>query len=261
MTTIRLQKLLAQGGMASRRKAEGLISAGEVTVNGAVVTAMGLSVDPSKDRVEVNGKRIQIEEPEYRILLKPRGCLCTLEKTPGGSARPSLCKFVPDAAVGFAVVAPLDFLSEGVVLLTTDGALAERMSRGGGHVPMTYHLKFQGALTDEILQRLHRGWRWEGQLIKPLQVAALATTGKNTWVEMVIAESRPRALKAAGEVVRHSLLKISRVRLGTISFEGLKMGMSRDLTIQEVKSLKNDAGAPIRTPATKSTSPKNRQKR
>jgi 23S rRNA pseudouridine2605 synthase len=222
---------------------------------------MGLSVDPGKDRVEVNGKRIKIEEPEYRILLKPRGCLSTLEKTPGGSARPSLFKFVPDAAVGFTVVAPLDFLSEGVVLLTTDGALAERMSRGGGHVSMTYHLKFQGALNEDILHRIQHGWRWEGQLIKPIKVDALATTGKNTWVEMVIAESRPRVLKAAGELVRHTVLKISRLRLGQISFEGLKMGMSRDLTIQEVKSLKNDAGSPIRTLAAKSAPPKVRQKR
>jgi pseudouridine synthase len=243
---IRLQKLLAQAGVASRRRAEDMIRAGEVTVGGAVVTELGLSVDAQHDRVEVHGKRVRPEEPQYRLILKPRACLATLAKPAAGAAdRGTLAKFIPDIEIGWTVVAPLDFLAEGVMLLTTDGALAARMSRGGGHVPMTYHLKFQGKVGDEEVARLLRGWKWDGRPVRPTRVEAIATTGKNTWVEMVVAESRPRVLKAAGELIRHTLLKISRVRLGEISFEGLKMGGFRDVTKKEVKSLLHDAGLAV----------------
>ncbi|MGD0837735.1 MAG: S4 domain-containing protein [Polyangia bacterium] len=235
---IRLHKLLAQAGIASRRRAEAMIQAGEVKVDGKVVTQLGTLVDPHGERVEVNGRRIKIEAPHYRVLLKPRACLATFAPSaPDSAERRSIARFVPDREIGWHVVAPLDFLAEGVILLTTDGTLAERMSRGGGHVPMTYHLKFQGEIGDEECARLRRGWKWEGRSVEPLRVAPIATTGKNTWVEMVVKETRARALRAAGELIRHSLLKISRVRLGGISFEGLKMGGFRDLTKTEVKAL------------------------
>ena len=107
---------------------------------------------------------------------------------------------------------------------------------------MTYHLKFQGKVGDDEVARLLRGWKWDGRLVKPTRVVAIATTGKNTWVEMVVAETRPRVLKAAGETMRHTLLKISRIKLGEISFEGLKMGGFRDVTKKEVQSLLHDAG-------------------
>jgi 23S rRNA pseudouridine2605 synthase len=240
---IRLQKLLAQAGLASRRRAEEMIRAGEVKIDGKVVTELGTMVDPYEVRVEARGQRVRAEPPQYRALLKPRGCLATLAPSaPNNPERRSIARFIPDAEVGWHVVAPLDFLSEGVILLTTDGALAERMSRGGGRVPMTYHLKFQGAVGDEEIARLSRGWKWEGRPVKPSKVEPLATTGKNTWVEMVVPETRARALKGGGELIRRSLLKISRVRLGEISFEGLRMGGFRDLSKKEVKSLLSDAG-------------------
>ena len=243
MAKLRLQKLLAQAGVASRRRAEDIIRAGEVSVDGKVVTELGTQVDPAHERVEVHGKRVRPEAPEYRILLKPRACLATLAPSAADTAdRRSLTRFIPDVEIGWHVVAPLDFLAEGVLLLTTDGALAARMSRGGGHVPMTYHLKFQGKIADDETARLLRGWKWDGRLVRPTRVESIATTGKNTWVEMVVAESRPRVLKAAGETIRHTLLKISRVRLGDISFEGLKMGGFRDATKLEVKALLHDAG-------------------
>jgi 23S rRNA pseudouridine2605 synthase len=277
----RLQKVLAHAGVSSRRKAEELITSGAVTVNGQPVTELGVRVDERRDRVEVNGRRIWIEEPMYRLLLKPRACLSTLTRDsrkarpaaasagkdkrkvsravaavaartakdepvakPAGeeAARATLARYVSDRELGWQVVAPLDYLAEGVLLLTTDGALAERMSRGGGRVLMTYHLKFQGLVKEESLNRLARGWTWEGKSVKPLKVEALATTGKNTWIELVVAEARPRALKAAGDLIRHTLLKISRVRLGEMSFEGLKMGGWRDLTKGEIESLLSSAG-------------------
>jgi 23S rRNA pseudouridine2605 synthase len=107
---------------------------------------------------------------------------------------------------------------------------------------MTYHLKLQGMVKDEDIGRLLRGWRWEGRPVKPESIAPLATTEKNTWIEMVVAETRPRALKGGCEWVKHSLLKISRVRLGGLSFEGLAMGGWRDLSKAETRDLRQRAG-------------------
>ncbi len=235
---MRLQKFLAQAGVSSRRKAEALIAAGAVRVNGAAVTTLGTGVNPGRDRVEVNGRRVVAEAPIYRLLLKPRACLATLAAS---RERPTLARFMRDAEPGLTVVAPLDFPAEGVVLLTTDGELAQAIGKKG-RVPMTYHLKLQGLVDDDAITRLARGWRWEGRPVKPETVDKLASTERNTWIEMVVAESRPRALKAAGELIRHSLLKISRVRMGGLSFEGLKMGGWRDLTKAEIGDLRRRAG-------------------
>jgi 23S rRNA pseudouridine2605 synthase len=235
---VRLQRFLAQTGISSRRRAEALIASGAVRVNGAVVSTLGSTVNPAKDRVEVEGRRVTADAPTYRLLLKPRACLATL--VPSGK-RPTLARYVRDAEPGLRVVAPLDFPAEGVVLLTNDGALAQALSKSG-RVPMTYHLKLQGIVGDDDIERLLRGWRWEGRAIKPASVARIAVTEKNTWVEVVVAEARPRALKGGGDVIRHSVLKISRVRLGGLSFEGLAMGGWRDLTKAEAGDLRRRAG-------------------
>jgi 23S rRNA pseudouridine2605 synthase len=235
---VRLQKFLAQAGVSSRRKAEALIASGAVRVNGTAVTTLGTSVNAARDRVEVSGRRVVPETPIYRLLLKPRACLATLAK---GGARPTLARYVRDAEPGLQVVAPLDFPAEGVMLLTTDGELAQAIGKKG-RVPMTYHLKLQGLVGDDALTRLARGWRWEGRPVKPESIGKLASTERNTWIEMVVAEARPRALKAAGDLIRHSLLKISRVRMGGLSFEGLAMGGWRDLTKAEVGDLRRRAG-------------------
>jgi 23S rRNA pseudouridine2605 synthase len=235
---VRLQKFLAQAGLASRRRAEDLIAAGSVKVNGVVVDTLGASVNPGKDRVEVEGRRVLAEAPVYRLLLKPRACLATLAPK---SERPTLARYMRDAEAGWQVAAPLDFPAEGVVLVTSDGELAEALAKGR-KVPMTYHVKLQGLAGDQAIERLKRGWRWESRPVKPTAVEPLAVTEKNTWVEMVVSEVRPRALKAAGDLIRHSVLKISRVRLGGLSFEGLKMGEWRDLTKAEITDLRKRAG-------------------
>ena len=162
---MRLQKFLAQAGVSSRRKAEALIASGAVRVNGVAVTTLGTSVNASKDRVDVDGRRVVPETPIYRLLLKPRACLATLAKS--GAGRPTLARYVRDAEPGLQVVAPLDFPAEGVVLLTTDGELAQAMGKRG-RVPMTYHLKLQGMVGEDVIMRLARGWRWEGRPVKPV---------------------------------------------------------------------------------------------
>ena len=218
---MRLQKFLAQAGRVLAPERRGADRAGEVQVNGVAVTTLGTSVEREGSR---RGRRPRVvaETPIYRLLLKPRACLATLAKS-GATAR-RWRAIVRDAEPGWKVVAPLDFPAEGVVLLTTDGELAEAMSRRRGKVPMTYHLKLQGLVGDDEIERLRRAGAGRGARCRPVTVDTLATTGKNTWIEMVVAETRPRVLKAAGELIRQSLLKISRVRLGGLSFEGLTMG-------------------------------------
>jgi 23S rRNA pseudouridine2605 synthase len=240
---MRLQKYLAQAGVASRRRAEELIRRGEVLVNGEPVVQLGAKVDTEHDRIEVQGRRVRAGTPLYRLLLKPRACLSTLTQVPRGeNVRPNLARYVADREVGWQVVAPLDFPAEGVLLLTTDGELAQVLGRGGGHVAMTYHVKYQGNVGDEQIGQLLRGWKWNRRPVRPESVVALATTGKNTWVEIVVKETRPRVLKASGEAIGKSVLKISRTKLGPLSFEGLSMGQSRDLSRAEVNALRRAAG-------------------
>jgi len=234
---VRLQTFLAHAGVSSRRRAEALIASGAVRVNGVVVSTLGTNVNEARDRVEVDGRRVTTEAPVYRLLLKPRACLATLAAS---GSRPTLARYLRDAEPGWQVAAPLDFPAEGVVLVTSDGALAQAIARS--KVPMTYHVKLQGLVGDNDVERLARGWRWEGRPVKPTSVEQLAVTEKNSWVEMVVAETRPRALKAAGDLIRHSVLKLSRVRLGGLSFEGLRMGGWRDLTKSEIADLRKRAG-------------------
>jgi 23S rRNA pseudouridine2605 synthase len=239
---LRLQRYLAQTGVSSRRAAEHLIATGAVKVNGVVVNTLGSSVG-GKDWVEVNGRHVVPEAPIYRLMLKPRACLSTLSKT---GDRPTLAQYLKGAEPGLQVVAPLDFPAEGVVLLTTDGELAQAITKGKpGNVLMTYHLKLQGMVKDVDLGRLLKGWRFEGRAVKPVTISPLATTEKNTWIEMIVAETRPRALKGGCEWVKHSLLKISRVRLGGLSFEGLAMGGWRDLSKSEIGDLRKRAGLEV----------------
>jgi 23S rRNA pseudouridine2605 synthase len=234
---VRLQTFLAHAGVSSRRRAEALIASGAVRVNGVVVSTLGTNVNERRDRVEVDGRRVTTESPVYRLLLKPRACLATL--APSG-ARPTLFRYLRDAQPGWQVAAPLDFPAEGVVLVTSDGVLAQAIARS--KIPMTYHVKLQGLVGDNDVERLARGWRWEGRPVRPTSVEQLAVTEKNSWIEMVVAEARPRALKAAGDLIRHSVLKLARVRLGGLSFEGLKMGEWRDLTKAEIADLRKRAG-------------------
>src|SRR3569832_1156334 len=184
MAGLRLQRYLALAGVASRRRAEQLIASGAVKVNGQVVDKPGVVVADC-DCVVVDGKRVLRVDPVYRVLLKPRACLATLGTS---GDRSTLRRYLHDRAPGMVVVAPLDFPAEGVVLLTTDGELADAISKKRQKVPMTYLLKLLGAVGEEELTRLARGWRWENVPVKPPAVESLATTGKNTRIKKVVPE-------------------------------------------------------------------------
>ena len=212
-----------------------------------------MTIETEALKREIEGLAIQPQSRRYTPELKARVLAWAKSRQAVGVSVPSMCleigisdptlrRYLRDPEPGLQVVAPLDYPAEGVVLLTSDGELAQAMSKKSQRVVMTYHLKLQGVVGDDSITRLLKGWRWENRPVRPEVVAPLATTGKNTWIEMVVAETRPRALKAAGDLIRHSLLKISRVRLGGLSFEGLAMGGWRDLTKPEINDLRRRAG-------------------
>src|SRR5262245_26823261 len=140
---VRLQRYLAAAGVAARRKAEELITAGRVTVNGAVVTTLGTKVDPEHDAVSVDGEAVAALDKFYVLLNKPKGCITAVTDDRG---RPTVMDYLPNLPAPVKPVGRLDFYSEGVLLLTNDGELAARLLAPARHVPKTYHVKVHGQL-------------------------------------------------------------------------------------------------------------------
>src|SRR5438128_7517149 len=166
---IRLQKVIADAGVASRRKAEELIRQGRVTVNGRVSTEMGLKVDPARDHVKVDGRHLKPTAPKaYVMLNKPGGVLTTLEG-PGEEGRLTVRQFLRGIKPRVVPVGRLDYDTEGLLLLTNDGALAQRLLHPRYHVPKTYLVKLTGVVDDAPIRRLHSGVRLDEGLPRPAQ--------------------------------------------------------------------------------------------
>src|SRR5215831_15438662 len=153
---VRLQRYLATAGVAARRKAEELITAGRVTVNGAVVSVLGSKVDPERDAVEVDGEAVVALERFYVLLNKPKGCITAVSDDRG---RPTVMDYLPNLPVPVKPVGRLDFYTEGVLLLTNDGELAAKLLAPQSHVPKTYHVKIRGELSADDVKHLRTGVR------------------------------------------------------------------------------------------------------
>src|SRR5512141_518769 len=151
---VRLQRFLATAGVAARRKAEEMITAGRVTVNGKVVTVLGTKIDPDNDSVQVDGEAVMALDHFYVLFNKPKGCITAVTDDRG---RPVVMDYMPNLPVPVKPVGRLDFYTEGVLLLTNDGDLAARLLAPTNHVPTTYHVKVHGHLGREHLQALRDG--------------------------------------------------------------------------------------------------------
>src|SRR5215467_6478662 len=168
MTSVRLQRYLATAGVAARRKAEELITAGRVTVNGAVVTVLGTKVDTERDAVEVDGEAAVALERFYVLFNKPKGCITAVTDDRG---RPTVMDYLPNLPVPVKPVGRLDFYSEGVLLLTNDGELAARLLAPASHVAKTYHVKVHGQLEPDHVKALRAGITLDdGQTTLPAEV-------------------------------------------------------------------------------------------
>jgi 23S rRNA pseudouridine2605 synthase len=239
---VRLQRYMAQSGVASRRRAEELITGGKVKVNGRPVTELGVKVRPGKDIVDVDGRRVQPEEKLYLILNKPKGYVSTVSDPQN---RPTVMELLPRNLPGHVVpVGRLDYYTEGVLLFTNDGDLAAGLLHPRGHVEKIYHAKIRGPVTEDQIERLRAGVRIEGQGRKtlPAKVDRLKFTGTHTWLIITIREGRSRQIHKMCDAVRLQVIKLARVSFGGVTYFGLKVGESRALTRAEVDLLRSQVG-------------------
>src|SRR4026207_1030560 len=232
----RLQKLIAGTGLASRRKAEALITAGRVMVNGTTVTELGTKVDPERDHVKVDGKHLTSAQPfVYLLLNKPKNVMSTLDD-PGG--RTTVKDFLRGVSVRVCPVGRLDFDSEGLMLLTNNGELAQAMLHPRYHVPKTYLIKVKGVLTDDEIRGLEQGVRLEDGMTSPAQVKKVRKVEANSWLEITIREGRKHQVKRMLEVVGHPVIKLLRIRMGSLSLGDWQPGEFRFLTDREANTLR-----------------------
>ena len=248
----RLQKLIAEAGIASRRKAEQLIVDGQVAVNGVVVTELGTKADPAVDHIKVGGKLInrllETRELIYVLLNKPRGYLSS---TADPEQRPLAIDLLPEhMRRRVHTVGRLDFNTEGLLILTNDGALTDVVTRAG-KVPKVYHAKVKGCPGDEQVERLRRGVSIEGRRTAPAEIDLLETTdrGENAWFRIVLRQGRNQQIRKMFDTTGHSVVKLRRVQIGQLTDEGIPVGSFRNLTDAEVRRLKTGAFA-TRAPRT-----------
>jgi pseudouridine synthase len=235
----RLQKLIAAAGIASRRHAEELITAGLVTVNGRVVTELGAKADPEKDHIKVKGKLInrQLEQREkvYVLLNKPRGYLTSLSDPEG---RPLVTDLIPGALGRLHPVGRLDFNTEGLLLLTNDGDLTNVITSAKNQVPKVYRAKVKGVPSEKAIERLRRGIAiGEDERTAPAKVTKLRHSDTNAWYEVVLYEGRNQQVRRMFDAIGHSVIKLARTRIGSLEDKHLKTGQWRKLTAVEVRRL------------------------
>jgi len=231
----RIQKIMAQGGIASRREAERLILDGRVTLNGKVVVELGTKADTDNDYIKVNGKLITRPEPKtYVILFKPRGYVTT-SKDPEG--RPTVMELLEKVKVRVFPVGRLDYDTEGLILCTNDGDLAHRLQHPSHEIPKTYLVKVDGVPTQEGVLKLRNGVKLRDGMTAPARVKIIKKAEANSWLEIIIHEGRNRQIKRMFEAIGHSVIKLKREGLAFLTLGDLKPGEFRHLTSEEIKNL------------------------
>jgi 23S rRNA pseudouridine2605 synthase len=250
----RLQKIMAACGVASRRKAEEIIAAGRVTLNGKVVTEQGTKADPDGDLICLDG--VPLKEKErllYFMLHKPKGYMTTVSDPEG---RPTVMELLKDLPERVYPVGRLDYASEGLLLMTNDGALAQKLMKAGSHAPKTYLVKISGKPDERALARLRAGVTIEledGTRVKtsPAKIRLMEDEGKgsgewrvasgeraNPWYEVILIEGRNRQIRRMFQSVGFLVEKIKRVQLGPLVLD-VAPGKFRPLTVREVAKLKS----------------------
>ncbi len=231
----RLQKLMAAAGLCSRRQAEALISAGRVTVNGAVA-ALGDQADPRHDTVLVDGRPLGRHEAFcYLLMHKPVGMVTTLSDPAG---RPVVTDLLRDLPVRVYPVGRLDLTTSGLLLLTNDGALANRLAHPSHEVEKTYLVRVRGALTPEAVRRLEQGVDLADGPTAPARVSRVRGSGGHAWFELTIHEGRNRQVRRMCEALGLPVSRLMRIRYAFLTLDGLAPGQYRHLTAAEVARLK-----------------------
>jgi 23S rRNA pseudouridine2605 synthase len=232
----RLQKLIAAAGLASRRHAEEMIAAGEVTVNGKIVTEAGTKADPARDHIKVRGRLInpllESREKFYVLLNKPRGYLTSLADPEG---RPLVTELLPKSLGRLHPVGRLDFNTEGLLLLTNDGEFTNFITAARNRVAKVYEVKVKGVPPEEAIERLRRGIKLEdGVRTAPAEIKRVDESDTNSWFEVVLHEGRNQQIRRMFDAIGHSVLKLRRVKIGFLWDDRLAPKQWRLLTPAEV---------------------------
>jgi len=242
----RLQKIIANAGIASRRAVEEMMLLGEVIVNGRVVTELGSKADPERDHIKVRGKLItphRQQEKRYIVINKLRGYLSSVSDPKN---RPLVAHLLPPSARrGLHPVGRLDFNTEGLIILTNDGEFTNLLTTSG-RVEKVYHVKVKGSPDESQIERLRAGITIGRVRTAPAQISLLERTREagNTWYEVTLRQGRNQQIRKMFDSIGHSVVKLRRIRIGHITDAGLAPGHHRELTISEVNRFLRTSDAP-----------------
>jgi len=233
---VRLQKVIARSGLVSRRAAETLIQEGRVTVNGKTVTVLGTCIDPNRDHVKVNGRHLKPQPPDLFLMLhKPAGYVSTMNDPLN---RPAIAALLDTGSIRTFPVGRLDCDSEGLLLVTNNGEIAQACLHPRNHVTKTYLVKIKGSLENEDMTKLKKGLLLEDGPTAPAHVRRIRQSEANSWIEMTIIEGRNHQVKRMLECVGHPVLKLKRIKFGPLALGDLPIGDSRYLTDEEANTLR-----------------------
>jgi len=231
----RLQKILAAAGIASRRSCEQIIMEGRVRVNGELVTELGTRANANRDEITVDLIPIQKEKLIYILLNKPKGYVTTVKDSEG---RPTVMALLNGITARVYPVGRLDFNSEGLLLMTNDGTLAQHLTSPDSHIPKIYYVKVHKMPTSDALKGLQSGFRLDGRRLKPCQIE-LADKQDNPWFKVTLTEGKNQQIRKMFAAIGHPVHKLKRVQFGPLNDSALKPGEWRLLTHSEVMALKN----------------------
>lgn len=236
MVLVRLHKILADAGVASRRKGEALILAGRVSVNNKIIKELGIMADPAYDRIRVDGKPLPHPAPKvYYLLYKPRGVITSLHDPEG---RTTIKDLIPRIKAKIFPVGRLDYDAEGLLLLTNDGEMAMRLAHPRYRVPRTYLVKVKGVLTADEMERIEKGVMLDDGMSPAIKVNPIRRLQKNSVVRVTLHEGRNRVLKRTFEAIRHPVLRLKRIEFASLTLEGLQPGDYRPLSAEEIERLR-----------------------
>ena len=231
----RLQKILSAAGVSSRRAAENLITEGRVTVNGKTVSTLGSKADPAKDRICLDGKLISIPESRKYILLnKPAGYVTTMKDPDNRPIVSNLLKGIPQRLYP---VGRLDYNTEGLLLLTNDGEWANRLSHPRNEIEKEYLVKIRSGLSADQISQLENGVQLDDGITAQAKLSVIRVMEKNTWFTLTIHEGRYRQVRRMCEALGLPLVKLKRVRYGSVQLGELRVGEYRELTPAEISDL------------------------
>ena len=234
--TLRLQKFIAQAGIASRRKAEEMITGGRVVLNGEVVTQMGVQVDPAVDHVKVDGKPLKLKTSKNVIyaLYKPKSCVTTMHDPQG---RDTIVNYFPKTESRLFPVGRLDYDAEGLILITNNGDLANEIAHPSKHFWKEYLVKIKGKIEKKEINALKSGPLIDGKKRQPVKVKILHFINDKSWLSVSLQEGLNHHIKKMFSTIGHPVLKIKRYRIGTIELKDMKPGEVRKLTNSDIETL------------------------